>query len=213
MSEAPTSAPRRVRKRIWIPLVLLVVLLGAFVVLYVRGTWADDIEKNPATAAEGTQTQLWRDKEGEIWVRCAIIVDAPAKQVWSVVSDHGEHARYLPYVSEVSAQKMEDGRILIKGVAHSRLWGDWPYESRVTHEKVEGKGYIAHWDEKAEGALGLNRGRWEVRELEPGKTLLVFSLQAEAEGYPSFLIRNILMDRMHAVVKAMREQALKHTGS
>src|SRR5947208_1027943 len=49
---------RRVRKRIWIPSALLGVLLLSLGWLWWRGTSAETVERNPASAADGAVTQL-----------------------------------------------------------------------------------------------------------------------------------------------------------
>ena len=47
-------------------------------------------------------TQLYKKPNGNVEVRCAVVVDAPPKDVWAVVTDYPSHAKFLPYVKEVA---------------------------------------------------------------------------------------------------------------
>src|SRR5262249_38486373 len=154
---------------------------------YVRGTWADTEERNPRTAAEGTVTQLYRTPRGDVQVRCAAVIEAPADRVWDVIRDYPSHPRFLPYVSELHATPNGDGRVYLTGTAHSRLWGDWTFAAHVDHKKLSDKQYQASWDEPGP-TLAVNRGSWTLTALGPGQTLVVYALQVEASGYPRFFV-------------------------
>ncbi len=200
---APTP-PQRVRKRVLIPSILLGLVVIVFLVLYGRGTWVEPGEVNPATPAVGAVTQLYRDGGGNIFVRSAILVKAPPRAVWPVVIDYASQANFLPYVSQLSSEELDEHRYRIRGVAHSRIWGDWPFESEVRHdEKPDAAEYIASWAEEDRGELAVNRGRWTVRAAGKGQSLLAFALQVEVRHAPNFLVRNILMDRLPSVVRAV----------
>jgi uncharacterized protein YndB with AHSA1/START domain len=200
---------RRVRKRIWIPGALLGVLVLCFVWLWWRGTSADSVERNPASEADGAVTQLL-SQEGRTFVRTAIVVPATPAAVWKVVTDYDSHPKFIRYVAELSSQKQGDGRVHLKGVAHSRLWGDFPFESDVTHaEKPAAGEYTASWHEEGKAGFVVDRGAWKVLRLPNDQSLLIFTLQMEIEGYPNFLVRNILMDRVGAMVQSMRDEVAK----
>ena len=92
---------RRVRKRIWIPSAMLGVLLLSAGWLVWRGTSAETVERNPASAGDGAVTQLLT-QEGRTFVRCAIVVPAPPAAVWKVVTDYDSHPKFIRYVSELS---------------------------------------------------------------------------------------------------------------
>jgi uncharacterized membrane protein len=203
----PTPAParRRVKKRILIPAIILILLLLLLVGAYVRGTWAATEVRNPQTAAEGTRTQLYRTPQGDVQVRCAILIDAPAEKVWDTIQDYGNHPTFLPYVTEMEVEPRQEGRVHLKGVAHSRLWGDWPFDVHVDHKQVADKHYVASWDEP-NATMPINRGGWDVTGTGPNQTLVVFNLQVEAAGYPNFFVRNVLMDRMYKVVSGLRDE-------
>lgn len=213
MATAPQPQKRRVRKRILIPSVLLAVLALATIWLYWRGTAADTVERNPSSPADGPVTQLF-SQDGRTSVRCAIIVDAPTAAVWPVVTDYDSHSRFVPYIAQLSSQKLDDGKVRLTGVAHSRMWGDWPFEINVTESKQPDQGnYSATWDEPDKSGFAVNRGGWVLKPIGAKQTLLVFTKEAEFSGYPNFLIRNILMDRVGAIVRGMRDEALRRNRS
>ena len=206
---APQPAPRRVRKRILIPSVLLAIAALAGAWLWWRGTFADTTVRNPASAAEGAVTQLV-SQDGRTFVRSAIIVDAPPKDVWNVITDYDSHPRFIRYIAELSSRKLDDGRVRLIGVAHSRLWGDFAFEVDVTHDVPPPEGeYAATWHEENKSGFVVNRGGWELKPFGTGQTLVVFSKQSELAGYPNFVIRNILLDRLGAIVRAVRDETLK----
>jgi ribosome-associated toxin RatA of RatAB toxin-antitoxin module len=214
-AQPETPQPQRVKKRIYIPLILLVLLLVVAVVFYVRGTWADKEEHNPSGPDAGTITQLLERPNKNVVVRCAVVVDAPPKDVWAVINDYASHKDFLPYVTKVEATPQKDGKILIDGVAYSRVWQEWPFESLVTNKEDPDDGeYSALWSEEGKGEYKVNRGGWTLKPLAKSKkqTLLEFSLQIEMEKVPNFLVRNIIMDRLHSVLKAMRDETLRRRG-
>lgn len=203
---------RRVRKRLWIPSVLLGVLAFAVGWLVWRGTNAETIESNPASAADGAVTQLL-SQEGRTFIRTAIVVSAPPASVWKVVTDYDSHPRFIRYVGALSSQERDDGRVHLTGVAHSRLWGDFPFESDVTHVEQPAQGeYAASWHEEGKQGFVVDRGGWTVRHLPNDQSLLIFTLQMEIDGYPNFLVRNILMDRLGTIVQSMRDEVVKRGG-
>lgn len=200
---------RRVRKRIWIPSVLLGLLVLAGAWLWWRGTSADTVEHNPASAADGAVTQLL-SQDGRTFIRCAIVVPAPPRAVWNVVTDYDSHPKFIRYVGKLSSQKMDDGRVHLSGVAHSRLWGDFPFESDVTHAEKPAQGeYAATWHEEGKAGFLVDRGGWTVKGLPADQSLLIFTLQMEIQGYPNFLVRNILMDRVGTIVESVRDEVAR----
>jgi ribosome-associated toxin RatA of RatAB toxin-antitoxin module len=210
-AQPETPQPQRVKKRIYIPLILLVLLIVIAVVFYVRGTWADTTEHNPSGPDAGTITQLLQRPNGNVVVRCVVIVDAPPKDVWAVINDYASHKDFLPYVTKVEATPQKDGKILIDGVAYSRLWQEWPFQSLVTNKENPDDGeYSALWSEEDKGEFKVNRGGWSLKPHKSKKqTQLEFTLQIELQKYPSFLVRDIIMDRLHSVLKAMRDETLR----
>jgi ribosome-associated toxin RatA of RatAB toxin-antitoxin module len=209
MSTPATKPPRRrVKKRILIPVILLGLALAFLLWLYVRGTWASDTARDPQSSGEGTVTQLYRDAAGNVQVRCAIVIDAAPAEVWSVVRDYPKHPSFLPYLASLEVEEREGNEVQLRGIAHSRLWGDWPFTAHVRHRNVDNVLFVASWDNPSD-TLPVNRGGWSVMGLTGGQTLLVNTLEVEAAGYPNFLVRNLIMDRLHRVVAAMRDEVMR----
>jgi ribosome-associated toxin RatA of RatAB toxin-antitoxin module len=209
----PTTPPKRIRKRLWIPSVLLLILALVGVGFYVRGTWAGTQERNPESVAEGTVTQLLRKPDGTVVIRCAIRIKATPKQVWAVVTDYNTHNDFIPYASQVTGTHEPDGRWHVVGVAHSRIWGDWPFDTHVVHlEDPAKQQYQTSWDEQNDGLIAVNRGGWQLSPIGDDETLLVYTLQVEVPQYPAFVLRNIVMDRLHSVLKAVRAETQRRAG-
>lgn len=205
-NDAPPPARRLVRKRILIPSVLLAAALVLFGWLWYRGTVTDTNPYTPTSAAEGPVTQLVNLGPGFTSVRCAIVVDAPPDAVWQVISDYDSHPRFVPYIARLSSEKRDDGRVRLTGLARSRLWGDWPFEIDVKHNETPGQSYLAEWHEKDKTGFAVNRGMWTVKRAGDRQSLVIFNKQMEVPGYPNFLIRNILMNRLDSIVTAMRDE-------
>src|SRR5262245_29739136 len=123
---ATTPSRRRRRKRYVIPLALLLLLVVLAIVVYWRGTAGETVERNPRSSADGSVTQLIT-RDGQTFIRCAVVVDAPPQSVWQVVTDYVSQQDYLPYLSQIATKRREDGKVEITGIAHSRIWGDWPF--------------------------------------------------------------------------------------
>ena len=207
------APPKRIRKRLWIPSVLLLLLVLVGVGFYVRGTWADTQERNPANVAEGTITQLLRKPDGTVIVRCAILIPAAPKDVWAVITDYNTHSKFIPYASEVHGTHEPDGRWHVTGIAHSRIWGDWPFDTHVAHVEDPAKQeYRTAWDEENVNGIAINRGGWQLSPAGKGESLLVYTLQVEVPQYPAFVLRNIVMDRLHSVLKAVRAETQRRAG-
>jgi len=214
-SQAGAARSKLGRRRIFIPVFLLLVLVvivaiaGAAVV---RGEWADSTERNPSSPDDETVTQLWRKPNGNVVVRCAIVVDAPPKDVWAAVSDYARYDKFLPDVSKVEATPEKDGRVLVAGVVYSRLGNELPFEALAKHAASPDKGeYTAAWSERDMNAFKLNRGSWSVTPIDKTQrqTLLACTLQIEMKDYPNFVVRNVLLVQLPAVVKAMRDESLR----
>jgi uncharacterized protein YndB with AHSA1/START domain len=201
--------PRRVRKRILIPSILLALMLLAAGWLWWRGTMAETAPRDPATAADGPVTQLLT-QDGRTFVRSAIVVAAPPEEVWRVVTDYDSHPKFMPYIAELAQQKLDDGRVRLTGVARTHVWADWPFEIDVTEKADRAKGeYSATWHEENKTDFAVNRGGWTVRPHGAKQTLVVFTKQAELSGYPNFLIRNIMMNRVGELLSAVRDEVAR----
>src|SRR5258708_2232729 len=104
---APTQPQkRRVRKRIWIPSLLLALLVLGGGWAWWRGTNAETVERNPTSVADGAVTQLLT-LDGRTFIRSAIVVTAAPLEVWKIVTDYDSHPKFIRYMGELSSQKRD----------------------------------------------------------------------------------------------------------
>jgi hypothetical protein len=198
---ASPTAVQRPRKRLLLPLIFLALLAAAVTATVIRGTWADTTVKDPKTPAEGAICRLYQSPDGRKQVRCARVLDHTAAAVWAVVTDYNHFGEIFPYEKDVKGEPATDGRFHVTGLAHAWPYGSWPFDVYVRHEEKGGQ-YVATWDNPG-GALTQNRGSWTVTALEPGKTLLVFSLELEVRPFPTFYVHNVLLNRLKAMPEAV----------
>ncbi len=201
----PAAKPKRRRARlVVIPVGLLALALLAFVVFYIRGTWASTDARNPATVQEGPVSQLYQNPDGDKVIRCAILLPYPIERVLAVVTDYDHYSDFLPYLHDIQTERA-DGDWFMKGQAQSAIGGTWPFDIQVHEEFVgRGQGWRVRWDEKPhQGEVTLNRGSWELTPAGDNQTLLVLSLQAEVQSTPTFFLRNFFLYRLKQVVRAV----------
>lgn len=198
-----TPTPVQIKKRVVLPLLLLGLALGIGARAVLRGTVTHDAPTDPREA--GTVTcSLLASPDGGKPVRCAILLDRPVEQVRDVLVDYPHYTDIFPYLSELSAKQEADGRYRLKGVAASPVLHAWPFEILLTREERPDGLRIA-WDEPG-GKLARNRGDWTLVRAGAGRTLAAYTLDIQIVHYPGFLVRDVLMDRMPAVLQAVRKR-------
>src|SRR5437764_435269 len=55
-----------------------------------------------------------------------------------------------------------------------------------------------------------DRGSWTVTPAGPGRTLLVYALEAEITPFPNFVVRNVQLSREKEVIGAVADWLRKH---
>jgi uncharacterized protein YndB with AHSA1/START domain len=203
--DSPTPPPpaRRLKKRVVVPGLLLLLMLILFGWVWVRGSWADTDEQNPATSAEGTVTQLHQTPDGHKQVRCARVFDHPIEDVWRVVTDYDHFPEIFPHVVSTKAEKEGPDLYHITGTVTTPA-GAWDFETRV-HHKESSDDKVASWDEPG-GQLTVERGRWALKRLDSGHTLLVYIQEIEVQNYPAFVVRALLRYQLPSIVEAVEKR-------
>jgi carbon monoxide dehydrogenase subunit G len=208
MNDTPASPapppPRRIRKRIGIPMAFIGVITALLLWGIVRGNWTDREIHDPSSAADGAVSQLIATAEGRKQVRAAIIVNAAPDRVWKVVTDYDRFSDVFPNISTSKGVRDPDGRWHVTGEVRS-LVGSWPMDLHVQHQESNGKS-VASWDEP-HGAWKVNRGSWVVTEDGPGETLLQYNLEIKVSPFPDFIVRAILLEELKPVMRAVANRA------
>jgi|GEM_PF-1826301 uncharacterized membrane protein len=209
-SEPAGEPPRRLRKRIVIPTCLLVILVGLMIWGVIRGNWADPVVKNPATSSDGIVTQLYQEPDGTKLVRCAVVLEYPIDDVWSVVTDYLHFSEIFSHVCHTEIHRDADGLYHLKGTATAGLIGEWPFEVAIRHTE-NAKERTSLWDNPSE-QLRQNSGSWTLTSLDTERTLVVYSLSVQAYPYPDFLVRNAFLSKLPGIVDAVAREVGKRHG-
>jgi uncharacterized protein YndB with AHSA1/START domain len=205
LPEVPSTRPDKAGwKRILIPGMLIGGVSSLLLWAAVRGNWADDAARNPATTEDGVVRQLLQTGEGHKELRAAVIVRAAADRVWAVVTDYDHFAEIFPNTTASKGVREADGRWHLTGEVKS-LVGRWPVDVHVKHEEMGNK-MIASWDEPHD-ALKINRGNWTVTRQSEDKTLLEYHLELKVTPFPSFVVRAMLLEQLEPVMEAVRQRA------
>jgi len=209
-SEAPgsPSTPRRLKKRVIVPVAILGAMLVLFCVVWVRGSFATSEERTPTSSAEGVWSQLWLSPDGRKVVRCSAVVDHPVGEVWKTVTDYENFEKVFPTLKSVKTATEPDGRRRLSCDVTSIL-GTWPVNVRIRHQELPGKN-VASWDEPS-GDVVVNRGSWALYPAGPGQTRVVYTLDVEVRPFPDPLVRAVLLSRQKTIVEALKNHLDKRS--
>lgn len=196
---ASQSAAPHHKRRLRFPVIFLCLLALLIVGAAIRGTWADAAPKNPSSSADGIVTQLY-STDGRKQVRCAMVVDRPAEEIWKAVTNYDHFTEIFPLLSSSKAEHEPEGRCHLIGTVTSIL-GNYTFDVHVAHTESPEKS-VASWDEPS-GAVTVNRGNWTVVSTGPNKSLVAYSLEAEVSPYPTFMVRNVLLSGQRKVLTAL----------
>jgi hypothetical protein len=187
-----------------LPAVLAASLLGAAGAAFVRGTWADDAPRDPASTADGLVCQVCPAPGGGKEVRCATRLPYSLDRVWEVVTDYDHYGDICECLHADDVRHEPDGRCLVAARARSLLAGEVPFEAELRHEQNLDE-YVISWD-RPDGRVVVNRGRWLLLAAGPSQTLVSLSLEVQVRGVPTFVLRNLSLYRLREVVLAVERR-------
>jgi hypothetical protein len=184
-------------------LVALTPLLGLGL-LFARGTWADDVSRDPPPGDASPTVQILRHSDGSRQVRAAIRLAHPPDQVWQAITDYEHYGDLCSFIHGAKVEHGPDG-CRVQARADTTLPGGLPFAMTMTHRQ-ELFEYTSTWDE-ASGAVRVNRGGWHLRPAGDGtESLLALSVEIQVRGVPTWLIRNLWRGRLAHAVVAVRKR-------
>ncbi len=192
----------KVRKRVVLPAFFVLLVAGGIGGVFVRGTWADGIVKTPTTHKDGLVRQLLLDEAGRKIVRGALVIDAPIDAVWDTITDYDHFADFMPNIATLHSSVEADGRIKLSGIV-TTFAADFPVELHVKHDRAR---WTTSWDE-ASGKFKVNKGHWTLEKHGAGDhTLVVYELDIEVSGYPSPVVRAVVLHRLKKTLRAVEKR-------
>jgi uncharacterized protein YndB with AHSA1/START domain len=194
------TTPRRIKKRVVVPALILLLLFGTGARVVIKGSWADDAAHDPTSSADGIVRQLVLENGRKV-PRIAVVIDRPVEEVWAAITSYDHFSEIFPDMAGAKGEREADGRWHFTGTA-TTLVGSWPIDVKITHAH-EGATYRASWDD-ASRPFAVNRGSWTVSPVGTGSTLVVYSLDAEIPGYPAFAIRYAILHRSKTALRDLR---------
>ena len=180
-------------------LVMLATGLGAAGAM-VRGTWADLEPRDPPGVGDPPLAQVLRLPDGTRSVRAAIRLGHRPDEVWQIITDYDHYGDICSFIRGAELEHGSDG-CRVRGRAVTPVPLSLPFQIELKHEQ-ELLEYTSSWDE-ASGDVLVNRGAWRVRPVGDGEALLSLSLEVQVRGVPDWLLRNISLHRLRAVLQAV----------
>lgn len=183
---------RQLSRASWLALMATVLVAGAGVVSYRRGTTLAP-PLAPSSVADGARCGLIATHR----IRCVVLARAPLDQVWAIITDYPrfpELFRSPLFAFELSShERRADGHWRLVG-AVSGLTQRWPFEIETTHVRSAERS-TATW-EQLSGVLATDRGGWTLEARSPGETSISYEIEVVLRGAPSFIVNNVLLDTL-----------------
>jgi hypothetical protein len=177
---------------------------------YVRGTWADVEPVTPSEVSSDPVCQLVEVPGEGKQVRCAMLLPYSLDQLWQAVTDYDNYGDICPYVRAGDVEHDPDGTCRLEARAETGLATGVPFRAEIGHEQMLNR-YRTTWDEPS-GDVLVNRGHWILTPRGPAETLVELTLEVQVRGVPTFILRNLSMRRLPAVVRALEQRLRTNSG-
>jgi carbon monoxide dehydrogenase subunit G len=178
----------------------LVVLLIPVVVVAIRGSWASNTPQDPAGPEDGIVRQLLRTAEGRTVTRAALVVNHPPEAVWARLTDFDHYSETFP---TIRSMKFEAGPPAKASADVQTFWGVKHLSGKVTRDDTPARRVLAFED--MAGDANVHVARFIVAPHGSGQSLLVYEVDADVPGYPTVLVRNVLLSRNPTILAALRD--------
>jgi hypothetical protein len=188
-------------RRMLVPALATLLLIGLAVVALVRGAWAGSSPPEPD--GESPVAGVVRTPEGGKEVCAAVLLSYPMDEVWQVITDYDRYGDVCSFIRAAEVDKGPDG-CKVAGRVDAPLAASLPFAMELKQEQDLFE-YRSTWDQ-ASGAVEVNRGGWVARPVGPRQTLLLIRLEVRVRGVPTVLLRNLSRHRLCEVLRAVRRR-------
>jgi hypothetical protein len=193
----------RAGRRRLLPALLVLLIAGLGLGLFVRGTCARAVPRQPATTDEGPVASVVLLPDGTRDVCAAIRLAYPMDEVWQVITDYDHYGDVCDLIHGARVQRGPDGAA-VTGLARTPLPRDVPFSIELRHEQDLFE-YRSTWDD-ASGDVLVNRGAWVARPVGREETVLLLRQELQMRGVPTFLLRNLSRYRLCEVLRAVKRR-------
>jgi ribosome-associated toxin RatA of RatAB toxin-antitoxin module len=148
---------------------------------------------------------IWSDKSNyKRRVQAAILIDSPARQIWSVLTDCHHTSEFIPDLKSCRIlQNGEDSQITEQQVKFSWFLPKITYVFQSNYQKFKRIDF-----KKVSGDLKALEGSWVLEEISDGRgTILTYSVFVDPGFFiPQWLARRILRKDLPKVLLALRNR-------
>jgi ribosome-associated toxin RatA of RatAB toxin-antitoxin module len=164
------------------------------------------LEKSELTRLYNGEVIVRSDESDKRRVKAAILIDSPARQIWSVLTDCDHTPEFIPNLKSCRIlQHGEDTQITEQQVKFSWLLPKITYVYQSNYHKFKRIDF-----KKVSGDLRALEGSWVLEEIGDGRrTILTYSVFSDPGFFiPQWLVRRILRKDLPKVLLALRDRAL-----
>jgi hypothetical protein len=194
------------RRRLFLPGLLLVAAFALLLVLFVRGTWAQASVPEPQSVESGPIARVVQLPDGSKDVCAAIRLGFPLDEVWQVITDYDNYGDICSFIQVAEMTRGPDN-CKVTGQVKSLPIGSPLFTVEMKHEQ-ELFEYRSLWDQ-ASGNVQVNRGGWIARPIGNAETLLMIRLEVQVRWVPGFVLRNLSRYRLCEVLRAVQRRLIE----